>query len=115
MSLRSAALALLLATAVTASPATAQLVGDRLQANCASVVRGSVENSTVTVICGMPPEQVVELVKLAASPSAGDRAALLARLNAIIPANSRFSVEAIARFLEILHEQPVEETKLADR
>ena len=42
-------------------------------------------------------------------------AALLAELRAIVPANSRFSVEAVARFLEILREQPVEDAKLADR
>jgi hypothetical protein len=26
-------------------------------------------NSTVTTICGMPPDQVVEMVRLAAAPS----------------------------------------------
>ena len=116
MSLRSAVLVLLCASAARSSPALAQLVGDRLEANnCASVVRGSVQNSTVNVICGMSREKVAELVGLAASPSAGDRAALLVRLNAIVPANSRFPVEAVARFLEILREQPVEDAKLADR
>jgi hypothetical protein len=63
----------------------------------------------------MPPEQVVEMVRLAASPNAADHDTLIARLNAILPANSRFPAEAVARFLQILHEQPVEETKLADR
>lgn len=82
------------------------------------VTRGNVQNSTVTVICGMPHEQVVELVKAAALSAAGDagaRAALLVRLTAIVPANSRFPVEAVARFLEILNEQPGDPTKLADR
>jgi hypothetical protein len=97
---------------VAAAPARSQLIGNRTQANCASVTRGNVENSTVTVVCGMPHEQVVELVRLAASPAAGDRATLLGRLNAIIPANGRFAAEAVARFLEILHERPIEETKL---
>ncbi len=63
----------------------------------------------------MPHEQVVELVRLAASPAAGDREALLVHLRAIIPANSRFPAEAVARFLAILREQPVEDAKLADR
>jgi hypothetical protein len=58
---------------------------------------------------------VVELVRLAASPSAGDREILLIHLRAIVPANSRFPVEAVARFLQILREQPVEGAKLADR
>src|SRR5262245_22407270 len=115
MSPRNVVLVLAVAAGVAASPAAAQLVGSRVEANCAAVTRGSVENSTVTVICGMPPEQVMELVRLAASPAAGDCTALLVRLNAIVPANSRFPVEAVARFLEILHEQPVDDAKLADR
>jgi tetratricopeptide (TPR) repeat protein len=101
--------------AVTAMPARAQLIGDRTQANCSSVNRADVTNSTIQVICGMPPEQVVEMVRLAASPNAADHDMLIARLNAVLPANSRFPAEAVARFLQILHEQPVEETKLADR
>ena len=115
MRLARGGLVLLLANAVAISPAAAQLVGDRVEANCSSVARGNVENSTVTVICGMPHDQVVELVRLAASASAGDRAALMVQLRAIAPANSRFPVEAVARFLEILREQPVDDAKLADR
>jgi hypothetical protein len=110
-----AALILLLLVVFTAAPAHAQLIGDRTLANCASVTRGSVENSTVTVICGVPPEQMVEMVRLAASPNPADHDTLIARLNAILPANSHFPAEAVARFLQILHEQPVEEAKLADR
>src|SRR4051812_6798447 len=91
---------------VIATPARAQFFGDRTQASCASVTRGNVENSTVTVICGMPPEQVLEMVRLAASSHAADHDTLIARLNAILPANGRFPAEAVARFLEILHEQP---------
>ena len=83
------------------------MLGDRVEVNCGSVAR-NVENSTINIICGLRQEQVVELVRQ-------DRAALLAELRAIVPANSRFSVEAVARFLEILREQPVEDAKLADR
>jgi hypothetical protein len=84
-----------------------------VEANCSFVASGSVDNGgadngTVAVICGLPPEQVAELVKLAASPSAGDRAVLLARLHAIVPRDSRFPLEVVARFLEILHEQPID-------
>src|SRR5215213_2420537 len=104
MGLRGAVLVLVLANTLAAPAALAQLVGDRVQANCGNATRGSVENSAVTVICSMPHEQVVELMRLAASPAAGDRAALYARLSAIVPANSRFWVEVVARFLEILHE-----------
>ena len=61
-------------------------------------------NSTVTTICGMPPDQVVEMVRLAASPSAADHDTLVARRSAILPVNSRFSAEAVARLLGVLHE-----------
>ena len=111
MGLRTATLVSLLATAVAASPI--QVLGDEL-ADCASVTRSNVQSSPVTVICGMPREQLVELVKLAASSSAENRAALLVQLNAIVPANSRFPVEAVVRFLEILHEQPIDDDRLAD-
>src|SRR5882757_3941465 len=125
MGLRRALLILLIANAVAASPALPQLLGDRVEANCSlvagrsgangSVDNGGADNGMVAVLCGLPPEQVAGLVKLAASPSAGDRMVLLVRLHAIVPRDSRFPVEAIARFLEILHEQPIDEAKLADR
>ncbi len=115
MTARTSALALLLAGTLAPWPAPAQLLGDRTQATCSNVIRGNQQNSVTTVICGMPHEQVVELVRLAASPAAGDREALLVHLRAIIPANSRFPAEAVARFLAILREQPVEDAKLADR
>jgi hypothetical protein len=35
-------------------------LANRLEANCSSITRDSVENSTINVICGMPPERVVE-------------------------------------------------------
>src|SRR5258708_14787840 len=112
MSLRRALLVLLIANAVAAAPALAQLLGDRVEAGCSfaagsSVDDGGLDNGAVAVLCGLPPEQVAGLVKLAASPSAGDRMVLLVRLRAIVPADSRFPVEVVARFLEILHEQPI--------
>src|SRR5882757_6300045 len=110
MSLRRTLLVLLIANVVAASPALAQLLGDCVEANCSFV-----DNGPVAVLCGLPPEQVAGLVKLAASPSAGDRAVLFVRLHEIVPRDSRFPVEAVARFLEILHEQPINEAKLADR
>src|SRR5262249_897710 len=59
--------------------AWAQLVGSRsVQATgCGIAAAGDVRDSTITTVCGMPPEQVVELVRLAASPQAGDRAELM--------------------------------------
>src|ERR1700730_17301504 len=106
MSLRRALLVLLIANAIAASPALAQLLGERVEANCSfaagsSVDNGGVETGSGTVLCGLPPEQLAGLVKLAASPSAGDRMVLLVRLRAIVPPDSRFSVETVARVLAI--------------
>jgi hypothetical protein len=86
-----------------------------LTLGCASAVGGDVRDSTITTVCGMPPEQVVELVRLAASPQAGDRAELMVRVRALIPASSQLRVEAIAKFFQLLGEAPVEESQLADR
>src|SRR2546427_11273114 len=87
------------ATLIAAQAASAQLVGSRsVQAtSCASAVGGDVRDSTITTVCGMSSEQVVELVRLAASPQAGDRAELMARLSALVPASSQLRVEAITK------------------
>ena len=119
MSLRRALLVLLIANAVAASPALPQRLGDRVEANC-SLVAAAAWTSAARTTAGRRPLRPAAraargLVKLAASPSAGDRAVLLVRLHEIVPRNSRFPVEAVARFLEILHEQPIDEAKLADR
>jgi tetratricopeptide (TPR) repeat protein len=89
--------------------------GDEIRADCSNVAQGDVRDSTITIVCGMPHADVMELVGLAASPEAGDRQTLIARLDALVPADSRFRVEAIARFFEVLGEVPVENEKLADR
>jgi len=83
-------LAIAVTLTLVAQPASAQLVGSRsVQAtSCASAIGGDVRDSTITTVCGMPSEQVVELVRLAASPQAGDRADLMARLSALVPASS---------------------------
>ena len=111
-------LALAVTLTLVAQPTSAQLVGSRsVQATgCASAaVGGDARDTTITTICGMPPEQVVELVRLAASPQAGDRAELMVRVRALIPASSQLRVEAIAKFFQLLGEAPVEESQLADR
>jgi hypothetical protein len=107
----------LLTLAVTglARPGLAQLMGDRIEANCGVAAGDDITDSTVTVVCGMPHEQVVEMVRLAVSAAPGDRSALLARLDALIPPKSRFRVEAIARFFEILGEARVDPSRLPDR
>jgi hypothetical protein len=114
---KSSRLAIAVTLTLVAQPASAQLVGSRsVQATgCASAIGGDVRDSTITTVCGMSPEQVLELVRIAASPQAGDRAELMARLSALIPASSQLRVEAIAKFFQLLGEVPVEESQLADR
>jgi tetratricopeptide (TPR) repeat protein len=109
--------AIALILTLLAHGASAQLVGSRsVQATgCGIAAAGDVRDSTITTVCGMPPEQVVELVRLAASPQAGDRAELMVRVRALIPASSQLRVEAIAKFFQLLGEAPVEESQLADR
>jgi tetratricopeptide (TPR) repeat protein len=110
-------LAIAVTLTLVAQTASAQLVGSRsVQATgCGIAAAGDVRDSTITTVCGMPPEQVVELVRLAASPQAGDRAELMVRVRALIPASSQLRVEAIAKFFQLLGETPVEESQLADR
>ena len=110
-------LAIAVTLTLVAQPASAQLVGSRsVQATgCASAVGGDVRDTTITVVCGMPTEQVVALVGLAASPQAGDRTELLARLSALVPASSQLRVEAIVKFFQLMGEVPVDEDRLADR
>src|SRR5712692_7429678 len=119
MNWRAGALGLILllgATCIT-QPAWAQFLGKRSveSTGCASAVGGDVRDSTITTVCGMPPEQVVELVRLAASPQAGDRAELLVRISALVPASSELRVKAIVKFFRLLGEVPVEDNQLADR
>jgi hypothetical protein len=110
-------LALAVTLTLVAQPASAQLVGSRsAQATgCGIAAAGDVRDSTITTVCGMRSEEVVELVRLALSQQAGDRAELMARLSALVPASSQLRVEAIAKFFQLLGEAPVEESQLADR
>ena len=97
-------LAIAVTLTLVAQAASAQLVGSRsVQATgCASAaVGGDVRDTTITTVCGMPSEQVVELVRLAASPQAGDRAELMARLE-----------EAVAAYREALKERTRERVPL---
>ena len=65
-------------------------------------IAGDVSGSTINNFQGVPLEILTELVERAASPEAGDRETLLARLQDLIPENSRLHVEALAGFFRIL-------------
>ena len=77
----------------------AGILGDTVEATCSAATKGDIASSTVTIVCGIPTEQAVEMMRLAASPVAGDRAELLRRLDAMIPAESRLRAEALAALL----------------
>jgi tetratricopeptide (TPR) repeat protein len=107
---------LALLVALSGGSADAQLLGSRTEAHdCASAIGGNVEGSTISIVCGIPSEQAVELVRLAASPQMGDRAELLRRLDAMIPATSRLRAEALARFFVTLGEAAVESEQIESK
>ena len=93
----------------------AGLFGDRQQVEQGIGITGDVTDSTVNNIIGMPPEQFVEALRLAVSAIPGDQEKLLRKLDDLVPENSQFRIEAIARFFEILGEQPVANEDLAER
>ena len=93
----------------------AQLLGNDAQAqDCAAAVGGDVTDSSVKVICGMPTGEVVALVQALNSPDPAAKAEALELLRARLPGDTRFRLEAIARFFEILGEERVDSEKLAD-
>jgi tetratricopeptide (TPR) repeat protein len=114
-------LAFRLALALTAAlcitrPAAGQLFGGTAAQDCATAIAGDVrDHSTVSVVCGIPGEKVAEFMRLAVSGRPGDYADLLRRLDAMIPADARLRVEAIARFFTILGEADVPPEHLTDR
>jgi class 3 adenylate cyclase/tetratricopeptide (TPR) repeat protein len=75
--------------------------------DCVSAVGGSVTNSTVSVVCGIPYEQFSQLMALAVSGRPGAYTELLQRLDALVPASSQVRVQAIARFFAIVGEASV--------
>jgi hypothetical protein len=93
----------------------AGILGDTVEATCSAATKGDITNSTVTIVCGIPTEQAMEMMRLAASPLAGDRAELLRRLDAMIPAESRLRAEALARFFAILGQTGVAPERLTDK
>ena len=91
---------------LSSAPAHAQLLGNEAEAQACA--------AAITVICGMPHEQVVALVTGLSSPDPPAKSQALELLRAQLPADTQFRFEAIAKFFEILGREGVEPEKLAD-
>ena len=86
-----------------------------IQAEDGSVAIGRDNRAPVSIVNGIPPGQVTELVRLAVSGRPGDYTELLRRLDAMIPADSRMRAEALARFFAALGETEVPPEDLTER
>jgi tetratricopeptide (TPR) repeat protein len=85
-------------------------------ANNGSVaVRGNIENSTIEVINGMPPQQVVALVCGLNSPDQSARSEALELLRALVPKDAAIQADAMATFFRILREAHVPTDQLRER
>ena len=89
-------LSMLLAAAAAPVPAGAKLLGNEVGAqNCATAIGGDVRDSSVTVVCGMPNDQVVALVTGLTSSDPALKSQALDLLRARLPADTQFRVEAM--------------------
>jgi tetratricopeptide (TPR) repeat protein len=98
-----------------AFPARAAVIGDTVEATCSAGTKGDITNGTVTIVCGIPHEQVAEYMRLAVSGRPGDHTELLHRLDAMIPASSQLRAEALVRFFTSLGEADVPPEQLTTK
>ena len=94
---------------------SAQLVGDRKQVDCGNLTEGDVIDSSIEIICGFTAEQVIEMMRLAQSPSEADKLELFRRLDDLLPEASKLRVGAIRSFFQTLQEREVPLEQLQDR
>jgi hypothetical protein len=81
---------------------------------CADAASEDAVDSTISIICGMSPEFVVQLVAGVSSPNPELKAQALELLRAQVSEDSRFRVEAIASFFKILGREEVPPEELQD-
>jgi tetratricopeptide (TPR) repeat protein len=108
-------LALFAALSLCAPVASAQVLGDRVEASgCAFSAGGNVTDNSINLICGMPFEEVAQMVVGMSSNDPAHKAEVLGILRARLPEDTRFRVEAVASFFETLGQEQVPPERLAD-
>jgi hypothetical protein len=97
---------------LVAQPAWAQLFGGRSVEGkgCASVVGGDVRDSTITTVCGIPPEQLTALIRQANDLSESQKK-LIANFETQLDLNQR----QVRAALDILGETNVPPERLATK
>ena len=107
-------LAAVLAALTLAAPAAAQglLAGNRT--DCAVTAGGDIAESEIKVICGIPPDKVVAMMQLVASPVAADRDRAVQMIAVLLPEDARLQATAVASFLTTLGEKNVPPERLND-
>lgn len=101
--------------ACLASPAAAQFLGNRQTLDCAALVEGNMVDSSIQVICGIPPAEMTEMVRLAVSGRPEDYSALLSRLDDLTPDGAQLKTESIRSFFQILKQDEVPPEQIRDR
>lgn len=104
-----------LVLACLASPAAGQVLGDRQTLDCAALVEGEMVDASIQVVCGIPAEQMTEMMRLAVSGRAEDYSELLFRLDDLTPEGSRLKAESLRSFFQILREDQVPDDQVRDR
>lgn len=101
--------------ACLAWPATAQVLGSRTTLDCASFVKGDMVDASIEIICGIPAQEMTEMMRLAVSGRPDDYSKLLSRLDDLTPEDARVKAESIRSFFQILKQDEVPAEQVRDR
>ena len=82
---------------------------------CGYVTGNAVRDGSIQIVCGLPGEQAIEMLRLAQSPSEAARRELHRRLDQLLPASARLQADAIRQFFQILGEADIPPEHLRDR
>ncbi|WP_281859566.1 hypothetical protein, partial [Litoreibacter halocynthiae] len=96
-------------------PSSAQIVGDRQMLTCSALVERDVIDASIEVICGIPPTEMIEMMKLAVSGRPYDYSALLRRLEILTPEGAQLQAQSLRAFFKLLQQDEVPVDALQDR